>query len=224
MHLPFLNHLSGNKIPTFLLSHLPTISPSTLTINQLPHVPFRTPQWLPYICLSHFPLKIQVPLVLFMGTGAPSHTGGYYYGSSVMILMVTFYFNEHIYHIFLKIHLFPPMEKKQLFFVFWGVGKKTSTQCIWHLENKYYKDGATAFSSKLGSLVYIKCFNTHIVSGGQFHPQWGKMLFLGVKNKTKPLLFMYKTQIKHIVVVHRTHKQIYSTVVVYNSLGRRNGD
>lgn len=127
----------------------------------------------------------------------------------------------HIY--FFKNSSFSPNGKKT-FFVFWGVGKKTSTQCIWHLENKYYKDVATAFSSKLGSLVYIKCFNTHIVSGGQFHPQWGKMLFLGVKNKTKPLLFMYKTQIKHIVVVHRTHKQIYSTVVVYNSLGRRNGD
>lgn len=57
--------------------------------------------------------------MLFMEANAPSHAVGYYYGHSVMILVMTFYFNEHIDHIKKKFISFPPMGKKIRF-----LGKK----------------------------------------------------------------------------------------------------
>lgn len=55
--------------------------------------------------------------MLFMEANAPSHAVGYYYGHSVMILVMTFYFNEHIDHIKKKkIHLFSPQWEKHTHF------------------------------------------------------------------------------------------------------------
>lgn len=64
--------------------------------------------------------------MLFMEANAPSHTVGYYYGHSVMILVVTFYFNEHIYHIKKKIHLFFPQWGKKIHFL----GKKQKQKTV----------------------------------------------------------------------------------------------
>ena len=57
-----------------------------------------------------------------------------------MILMVSFHSMSTYITLKIFLSLFPPSEKKKK-----KLKKKYSTQSIWHLKSKYYKDILTAF-------------------------------------------------------------------------------
>lgn len=103
-------------------------------------------------------------LMLFVGAGAPSHAGGYYYANSVMILLQW----VHISHVKKKNH-FSPNGKIKL--------KKKKNHTVHLTFKEYYKEISTMFSLKLGPMIYIKCFNTYILGGDNFTPKGAKFCF-----------------------------------------------
>lgn len=102
--------------------------------------------------------------MLFVGDGAPSHAGGFYYANSIRILLQW----VHISRVEKKnSSFFSPSGGKKNF-------KKKNTQYIWHLKNTHDKDISTMFSSELGPMIYIKCFNTYLLGGDNFTPKGAK--------------------------------------------------